>query len=224
MTLPGGDAMRFKNRVQAGRKLAALLDHLREAPAVVLGLPRGGVPVGFEVARALGAPLEVLLVRKLGVPYQPELAMGAIGEGGIRILDEDRARRLRIDPAQIDRVERRERRELDRQAELFRSGAPPADLEGRTAIIVDDGIATGSTALAACPVARRLGADRVVMATPVAPRDAPSIFEEAADEFVVVSMPRRFGAIGYFYLDFRPTPDREVIRLLERAREWSQGR
>ena len=213
--------MRFKNRAQAGRKLAALLDHLREAPAVVLGLPRGGVPVGFEVARALGTPLEVLLVRKLGVPYQPELAMGAIGEGGIRILDEDRARRLRISAAQIDRVERRERRELDRQTELFRSGAPPADLKGRTAIIVDDGIATGSTALAACPVARRLGADRVVMATPVAPRDAPSIFAEAADEFVVVSMPRRFGAIGYFYMDFRPTPDREVIRLLERAREWS---
>ena len=212
--------MRFMNRSHAGRKLAGLLGHLREEPAVILGLPRGGVPVGFEVARELSAPLEVLLVRKLGVPVQPELAMGAIGEGGIRIIDEDRVKRLRIRPDQIERVEQRERRELARQAGLFRVGRPPVDLGGKTAVIVDDGIATGSTALAACPIARRLGAARIVMATPVAPHDAPAIFERAADEFVAVSMPRRFSAIGMFYADFRATPDSQVIELLERARAW----
>ena len=213
--------MRFMNRAHAGRKLAGLLGHLREEPAVILGLPRGGVPVGFEVARELSAPLEVLLVRKLGVPVQPELAMGAIGEGGIRIIDEDRVKHLRIGPDQIDRVEQRERREIARQAGLFRAGRPSVDLKGKTAVIVDDGIATGSTALAACPIARRQGAARIVMATPVAPRDAPSIFESAADEFVAVSMPRRFSAIGMFYADFRATPDSQVIDLLERARRWA---
>ena len=212
--------MRFVNRSHAGKKLAGLLDDLRDVPSVVLGLPRGGVPVGFEVARELSAPLEVLLVRKLGVPFQPELAMGAIGEGGIRIIDEDRVKRLGIRPGQIDRVERRERKEIVRQAELFRAGRQPADLSGKTAVIVDDGVATGSTALAACPIARRLGADRIVMATPVAPHDAPAIFEDVADEFVAVSTPRRFSAIGLFYADFRPTPDSQVIEMLERAREW----
>ena len=212
--------MRFVNRSHAGRQLARLLAHLRTEPAVVLGLPRGGVPVGFEVARKLAAPLEVLLVRKLGVPFQPELAMGAIGEGGVRIVDEARMRRLGISTAQLERVERRERKELVRQAALFRQGRPPENLDGRTAVIVDDGIATGSTALAACPIARRLGADRIVMAAPVAPRDAVAIFEDAADEFVVASTPRRFAAIGFFYDDFGATPDREVIDLLERARRW----
>lgn len=211
--------MRFVNRSRAGRKLARLLDHLREEPSVVLGLPRGGVPVGFEVARELSAPLEVLLVRKLGVPDQPELAMGAIGEGGIRIIDYDRVRHLGIRPDQIDRVERREREEMARQAGVFRGDRQATDLEGRTAVIVDDGIATGSTALAACRIARRLGADRIVMAVPVAPYDTPAIFAEAADEFVAVSTPRRFIAIGLFYVDFRPTTDREVIELLERATE-----
>lgn len=213
--------MGFTNRSQAGRKLARLLDHLRDEPCVVLGLPRGGIPVGFEVARILGAPLEVLLVRKLGVPFQPELAMGAIGEGGVRILDGDRVRRLGISARQVERVERTERVEMARQAELFRRGRPAADLDGRTAVIVDDGIATGSTALAACPIARRLGATRIVMATPVAPRDAPGLFTDAADEFVAASTPRRFAAIGLFYADFRPTPDREVIELLEQARAWA---
>lgn len=212
--------MRFVNRSHAGRQLAHLLAHLRTEPAVVLGLPRGGVPVGFEVARELSAPLEVLLVRKLGVPFQPELAMGAIGEGGVRIVDEGRMRRLGIGADQLERVERRERKELLRQADLFRQGRPPVSLDGRTAVIVDDGIATGSTALAACPIARRLGADRIVMATPVAPRDAGAILKDAADEFVVATTPRRFAAIGFFYDDFGPTPDREVIDLLERARRW----
>ncbi len=210
--------MRFINRSHAGKKLARLLDHLSGHSTVVLGLPRGGIPVGFQVARRLSAPLEVLLVRKLGVPFQPELAMGAIGEGGIRITNEGLSKRLGISDAEIKEVERRERKQLARQAELFRRSRPAADLEGKTAVIVDDGIATGSTALAACPIARRLGAARIVMATPVAPREAPRIFEDAADEFVAVATPRRFAAIGFFYADFRPTTDREVIELLEQAR------
>ena len=215
--------MRFVNRSHAGRQLANLLVHLRTEPAVVLGLPRGGVPVGFEVARELSLPLEVLLVRKLGVPFQPELAMGAIGEGGVRIVDEGRMRRLGIQARQLERVERRERKELVRQADTFRQGRPPVNLDGRTAVIVDDGIATGSTALAACPIARRLGADRIIMAAPVAPREAAAIFEDAADDFVVASTPQRFAAIGFFYDDFGPTPDSEVIDLLERARGWGSG-
>lgn len=211
--------MRFMNRPHAGRRLARRLDHLKGGTTVVLGLPRGGIPVGFEVARRLSAPLEVILVRKLGAPFQPELAIGALGEGGIEVIDEDRAGRLRIGADQIDRLVGRERNELTRQAEVFRQGRPAVDLAGKTAVIVDDGVATGSTALAACAIARRLGADRVVMAAPVAPCDAPAIFSEAADEFVAVSTPRRFLAIGHFYADFRPTPDHQVIELLERARQ-----
>ena len=210
--------MRFINRSHAGRRLARRLGHLRGDFTVVLGLPRGGIPVGFEVARRLSAPLEALLVRKLGAPFQPELAIGALGEGGIRIVDEDRVMRLGITADQVAEVERRERREMVRQADLFRQGRPAVDLEDKTAVIVDDGVATGSTALAACSITRRLGAHRIVLATPVAPRQAAAIFEGAVDEFVAVATPRRLGAIGLYYTDFRPTPDREVIELLERSR------
>jgi putative phosphoribosyl transferase len=215
--------MRFTDREHAGRVLAGELDHFAGRPVVILGLPRGGVPVGFEIARALAAPLEVLLVRKLGAPFQPELAVGAIGEGGVRILDEHRMDRLGIRPEAVERVEQQERRELARQAERFRGDARPADLEGRTAVIVDDGIATGATARAACLITRRLGAARVVVAAPVAPRDASAIFAEVADELVVAHTPRRFAAIGMFYRDFRPTPDHSVVELLERARHWILG-
>lgn len=216
--------MRFADRAHAGRVLAGNLDLFADQPTVILGLPRGGVPVGFEIARRLAAPLEVLLVRKLGVPTQPELAMGAIGEGGIRVLDEQRIARLGVRSAAVERVERRERRELARQAERFRGDAPPADLVGKTAVIVDDGIATGATARAACLITRRLGAGRVVLAAPVAPRDASAIFAEVMDELVVAHTPRRFAAIGMFYRDFRPTPDATVVEMLERAREWAPDR
>ncbi len=216
--------LKFANRSHAGRKLARQLDQLRNEPVVVLGLPRGGVPVGFEVAQRLSAPLEVLLVRKLGVPFQPELAMGALGEGGIRIIDQDRVRRLGISADQIDQVERHERKELNRQAEVFRQGRSAAELVGQTAVIVDDGIATGSTALAACSIARQLGAQRIVMATPVAPHDAAPVFEKVADQFVAVVTPRRLGAIGFFYADFRSTPDSEVTALLEHSRASATGK
>lgn len=215
--------MRFVNRSHAGRQLARLLVHLRMEPTVVLGLPRGGVPVAFEIARELSAPLEVLLVRKLGVPFQPELAMGAIGEGGVKIIDEGRVRRLGIRAGQLQRVEHREREEMARQAELFRQGRDPVSLQGKVALIVDDGIATGSTAQAACPIARRLGAHRIVLAAPVAPHGSRTLFQDVTDEFVVVSTPRRFIAIGFFYDDFGPTPDREVVELLDKARDWGPG-
>ncbi|MCY3580191.1 MAG: hypothetical protein F4X21_03980 [Acidimicrobiia bacterium] len=217
--------MMYHNRGHAGRVLAGLLGHLKGRPLVVVGLPRGGVEVGYEVASALEAPLEVLLVRKLGVPFQPELAMGAIGEGGIRILDRKRIKRLGIPSSEIEQVEQQERQELARQAEHFRGGHEAAGLEGRTAVIVDDGIATGSTALAACPIASNLGADQVIVAAPVGPREAFGRFREVADQVVIAQTPKSFLAIGMFYRDFAPTPDKIVIDLLNRRREeLSQSR
>lgn len=162
--------MRFVDRAEAGRRLGRCLGHLRGETPVVLGLPRGGVPVAFEVAAALGAPLDALLVRKLGVPHQPELAMGAIGEDGVRVVDDDVVAASRVSAHDIADVEARERRELERRALRYRGDRPPLALTGRTAIVVDDGIATGSTARAACRVARAHGAERVVLAVPVAPR------------------------------------------------------
>ena len=161
--------MAFTDRVDAGRQLAARLIHLKDAPVVVLGLPRGGVPVAAEVARSLGAPLDVIVVRKLGVPYQPELAMGAIGEDGVRILNPEIVSLSGITPARLAELEEREQAELQRRIRRYRGDRPRVPLDGQVAVVVDDGIATGSTARAACQVARALGAGRVVLATPVAP-------------------------------------------------------
>jgi putative phosphoribosyl transferase len=207
----------FRSRADAGRKLARLLQHLRGHDVVVLGLPRGGVPVAFEVAQALEAPLDVIVVRKLGVPYQPELAMGAIGEGDVRIINRNVVAMAGVDQQELDLVERRERVELERRAQLFRGGRQRIPLKGRTALIVDDGIATGSTVRAAGQVARAQGAARVVVATPVAP---PEIFERLqgdVDELIVALQPDSFYAIGEFYLDFSQTSDSEVTDLLHMA-------
>ena len=160
------------DRTDAGRHLASSLERLRGSDVVVLGLPRGGVPVAFEVARALGAPLDVIVVRKLGVPYQPELAMGAIGEGGIRVSNDEVIRRGGITEQEIAAVEERERADLDQQASAFRAGRTHVDVAGRTAVVVDDGIATGSTARAACQVARQMGAKEVILAVPVGPPES----------------------------------------------------
>ena len=221
MTPDRSATVRFADRVDAGRRLAA---HLAALPSVagasglvVLGLPRGGVPVAFEVAAALGAPLDVILVRKLGVPSQPELAMGAIGEDGVRVVNEEVCRYADVDAADFARVEARERDELARRARRFRGGRERVPLEGRTALIVDDGIATGSTVRAACHVARAHGATRVVVATPVAPPDTAARLHDDADEVVVLASPERFFAIGQFYDDFTQTSDDEVVQLLERA-------
>lgn len=185
---------------------------------VVLGLPRGGVPVAEVVARQLGAPLDVIMVRKLGVPVHPELAMGAIGEGGLRVLDESIVRHFAVTPEQVEQVQRQEAQTLARRAELFRAGRPPLDLGGATAVLVDDGMATGATARVACQAARRLGADRVVLAVPVAARDTVGKIQADgdADEVVVVSTPRYFRAVGEHYAHFAAVDDDDVVEILRR--------
>ena len=209
--------MPFVDRAAAGRRLAAVLGHLRDEDVVVLGLPRGGVPVAAEVARALGAPLDVILVRKLGVPVQPELALGAIGEGGVRIINPDVVEVTGVTDAEIAMVETRERAELERRARRFRGGRPQVPLAGRIAVVVDDGIATGATARAACQVARAHGARRVVLAAPVAPPSVRAALATAADEVICVETPRRFLAIGEWYTDFAQTTDDEVVAVLRAA-------
>jgi len=210
-------AVPFLDRADAGRRLAMLLEHLRGQDAVVVGLPRGGVPVAFEVARTLGAPLDVIVVRKLGVPFQPELGMGAIGEGGARVVDKAVQVAAGVSAEELAAVEASERAELERRVQRFRGARHPVPLAGRTVVVVDDGIATGSTARAACQVARARGASRVVLAVPVAPPESVATLGHDADEVVCIEMPKRFRAVGEFYEDFTPTSDDEVVALLERA-------
>jgi putative phosphoribosyl transferase len=211
--------MPIVDRADAGRRLAERLERFRAEDVVVLGLPRGGVPVAFEVARALEAPLDVIVVRKLGLPYQPEVAMGAVGEGGVRIIGRDLVRRTLVSDDELAAVEARERNELDRRAQRFRGARARTPLSGRTAIIVDDGVATGSTARAACQVARAQGATGVVLAVPVGPPTSIAELRSDADEVVCLDTHDRFVAIGQFYADFSQTTDREVVDLLERAAE-----
>jgi putative phosphoribosyl transferase len=213
----------FANRADAGRRLADRLttlrtDRLSNDHLVVLGLPRGGVPVAFQVAMALGAPLDVIMVRKVGVPFQPELAMGAIGEGDVRIVNQEVARAAGVDASEFAAVEARERHELGRRAARFRGSRDRIAVAGCTALIVDDGIATGSTVRAACQVARAHGASRVIVAAPIAPPRVVESLRKVADEVIVLQSPESFGAIGQFYDDFSQTSDEEVVRLLERAR------
>jgi putative phosphoribosyl transferase len=208
------DAALFVDRADAGRRLAGALSAFARSDAVVLGLPRGGVPVAYEVARALGLPLDVILVRKLGVPFQPELAMGAIGEDGVRVINARIVQLTGVQPRDVDDAQARETRELERRARLYRGDRPRLDLSGRTAMIVDDGIATGSTVRAACKVARAHGARRVVVATPVAPPESVTALRDDADEVIALDTPAHFAAIGQFYRDFSATRDEEVVRLL----------
>ncbi|MFE7775407.1 phosphoribosyltransferase family protein [Streptomyces sp. NPDC057445] len=209
--------MLFTDRVDAGQRLAEALRHLREEDPVVLGLPRGGVPVAFQVARELGAPLDVIVVRKLGVPYHRELGFGAIGEGGVRVISDDIVRRGHVSRKDVESVEHAEEAELVRQARRFRAGRERVGIAGRTVIVVDDGIATGSTAAAACEVVRAQGAARVVLAAPVAPPDAVAWLRTEADEVVCLSTPRAFSAVGEWYRDFSQTADEEVVELLDQA-------
>jgi len=205
----------FRNRRDAGRRLAVALASLRDDEPVVVGLPRGGVPVAAEVAEALGAPLDVIVVRKLGVPFQPELGMGAIGEGGVRVLNEDVVRIAGVSPGEVAEVEERERSELERRARRFRGDRTAVSLAGRVVIVVDDGIATGGTARAAVEVARAHGACRVVLAVPVAPPDAAASLREVADDVVCLVTPVALSAVGQWYDDFTQTSDAEVVRLLD---------
>ena len=207
----------FADRIDAGTRLAARLGRFAAPDVVVVGLPRGGVPVAAIVAEAMGAPLDVIVVRKLGVPFQPELGMGAIGEDGVRVLNPEVIGLARVTPDELEAVEARERTELERRATRFRAGRQRVSLAGRVVIIVDDGIATGSTARAACEVARAEGAARVILAVPVAPPDWTHRLAGAADEFVCVATPEPFYGVGQFYDDFGQTTDEEVTRCLHEA-------
>jgi putative phosphoribosyl transferase len=209
--------VRFRDRKDAGRRLAERLEPLRGPDVVVLGLPRGGVPVAAEVASALGAPLDVIVVRKVGVPGQRELAMGAVGEGGVQVVDERVLAMAAVPRAEFARAARQELLQLDDRVQRFRGGRPPLPLTGRVALLVDDGVATGSTARAACSVARAQGAVRVVLAAPVCSRESARSLTSCADEVVCLQSPPHFSAVGQFYEDFRPTQDDEVLELLERA-------
>ncbi|MFD0555901.1 putative phosphoribosyl transferase [Stackebrandtia endophytica] len=215
----------FLNRKDAGRRLADRLGDWRGQDIVVLGLPRGGVPVAFEVARRLGAPLDVILVRKLGVPWQPELGMGAIGEGGVRVVHQGVLDTVGVSSDDLTAVEELERAELSRRARQFRGDHPAVDIADRVALIVDDGVATGSTARAACRVARARGAARVVLAVPVASAEAARAFQvgDEVDELVCLEAPEAFGGVGQFYEDFSQTSDEEVVEFLDRARDLGEG-
>ncbi|PWI17976.1 phosphoribosyl transferase [Streptomyces sp. Act143] len=209
--------MRFDDRRSAGRQLARHLAFLRGRDVVVLGLPRGGVPVAYEVATALDAPLDVLVVRKLGVPWQPELGFGAIGENGVRVLNADVLDSTRLSPAEQATVEQAERTELARRLRLYRHERTPVPVAGRTAVIVDDGLATGATAETACRVVRQQGAAQVVLAVPVGPASVGARLREVADQVICLHAPQFLGTVGAWYHDFTQTTDAEVTGLLARA-------
>ncbi|HEX6286280.1 MAG TPA: phosphoribosyltransferase family protein [Acidimicrobiia bacterium] len=207
----------FTDRTQAGRRLAERLISYKAKRPVVLGLPRGGVPVAAEVAKALNAPLDIIVVRKLGLPGHSEYAMGAIGEGDVRYVDWQVVSEFGVSASQLSRVVEREQAEMGRRVDRYRAHRPRVAVDGRTAIVVDDGIATGSTAVAAVRVARALGAESVVVATPVAPQDTVERLQRVADQVVVLETPSPFYAVGQAYLDFDQVGDEEVAQILGRS-------
>jgi putative phosphoribosyl transferase len=209
--------MRFADRSHAGLELANALRKAGIAPDVILGLPRGGVPVAFEVSAALGIPMDVIVVRKLGAPLQPELAMGALGEGGVRVENPEVLQALGLSEPTLDLVVEREREKLERRAALYRGGRSRLDLDARRVVIVDDGIATGSTARAAAGVARAQGASHVVVAAPVASPLGLAGLAAVTDEVVCVIVPEPFYAVGEWYVDFSQTSDSDVRDLLARS-------
>ena len=211
---------RFADRYDAGRRLAGVLTrYAGRSDVLVVALPRGGVPVGYEVSRALGVPLDVMQVRKLGVPGREELAMGAIASGGVRIVSDSVVEALGIPDRVIATVAAAEAQELERRERIYREGRLFPDVRGRTVIVVDDGLATGSTMRAAAVALRSLGADRLVAAVPVAPRESCDAIRDAVDEVVCAVTPERFVAVGEWYDDFSQTDDAEVGELLRRARD-----
>jgi predicted phosphoribosyltransferase len=210
----------FRDRTDAGQKLAArLAKYAHRSDVLVLALPRGGVPVAYEVAEQLGAPLDVFLVRKLGVPGYEELAMGAIASGGVQVINDDVVRQLAIPGEVIDAVAAEERRELERRERAYRNGRPPPDVRGRTVILIDDGLATGSTMRAAAAALRKLGPARIVVAVPVSAPETCDEIREEVDEVVCAVTPEPFRGVGLWYKDFSQTTDEEVRALLERARQ-----
>lgn len=209
---------RFEDRRAAGVELAGRLQRFKgRGDVVVLALPRGGVPVAYEVARALGAPLDVFLVRKLGVPGHEELAMGAIASGGVRVLNEDVVSWYRIPIAVIDRVSREEQQELERREKTYREDRPPVELTGRIVLLVDDGLATGSSMRAAVEAVRAHAPARIVVAVPVGAADTCRDLADLADEAICLQVPEPFSAVGQWYRDFSQTADDEVRRLLQES-------
>ena len=210
--------MRYDDRRHAGALLGAEVADAEPREPVVYGLPRGGVPVAYEVARSLDCPLDVLVVRKVGVPFQPELAMGAIAEGGVVVRNDEVIDMARISDSDFESVAEAERRELEQRVARYRAVGSRVSPRGHTALVVDDGLATGSTARAAIAVLRAQGASAVWLAVPVAPRESLRDLEQEADRVVVLSVPRRFSSVGTWYRDFTQTSDEEVRRLLAEAR------
>ncbi len=218
--------MIFTNRTEAGRRLASRLKkYANRDDVIVLGIPRGGAPVAFEVATALRAPLDVFVLRKLGIPGHEELAFGAIGSGGVRFLDMDTVEGLGISGQDIELVTRMERKELERRERAYRGGRPPLDVKGLTAILVDDGIATGSSMRAGVRALRQLKPASIVIATPVAPSSTCNLLRREVDELVCLETPEPFYGVGRFYFDFSQVSDEEVNELLDRAsreRGWQE--
>lgn len=213
-----GESMVFDDRADAGRKLAARLGaYARRKDVIVLGIPRGGVPVAFEVARALEAPLDVFLSRKLGVPGQEELAFGAVASGDVRVLDQQIIEAVGVSEQQIEQTTQNVKRELERRERAFRGSRPPLKVDGLTVILVDDGIATGSSMRAAINALRQMKPARIVVAVPVAPVSTCNRLQHEVDELVCLYTPESFFAIGQFYGDFSQVPDEEVAGLLQRS-------
>ena len=220
-----GTAGRFADRAEAGRELAAALTDYRDRDeVVVLALPRGGVPVAFEVARALHAPLDVFVVRKLGLPAQPELAMGAIASGGIQVLNDEVVTALGVPHEIIEKVAVREREELARRERLYRGERAGQSVEGKTVILIDDGVATGSTMRAAIKALREQKPAELVVAIPVAPPETVEALRTEADRVVCTRTPEPFLALGAWYASFPQTPDAEIQDLLARAEEHARDR
>ncbi len=218
-----GRTVIFRDRTDAGRKLAARLkEYAGRTDVLVLALPRGGVPVAYEVAKELGAPLDVFLVRKLGVPGQEELAMGAIASGGVRVLNEDVVSYFGIPGEVIDIVGADERRELERRERTYRNGRPPPDVTGRVVILIDDGLATGSTMRAAAAALRAQRPARIVVAVPVSAPETCEQFKSEVDEVICAATPEPFRGVGLWYRDFSQTTDEEVRELLARANPQRQ--
>ena len=210
--------MIFRNRQDAGQRLAArLMNYAGRSDVLVLALPRGGVPVAFEVAQQLKAPLDVFLVRKLGVPGHEELAMGAIASGGTRVINEDVVRYLQIPGEVIDAVAVDEQRELERRERTYRDGRPAPQVKDRVVILIDDGLATGSTMRAAAAALRKQNPSRIVVAVPVAPAETCEEFRKEVDEVVCAATPEPFQGVGLWYDNFSQTSDEEVRQLLNRA-------
>jgi putative phosphoribosyl transferase len=209
----------FADRAEAGRQLAGKLAHLQDRQPVVLALPRGGVAVGFEIARALEAPLDIVLVRKIGVPWQPELALGAVSDGAAAetFIDAELAKDLPLPERYVEEETARQLAEIERRRKIYCADRPPLDVKGRTAIVVDDGIATGATMRVALRAVRRRAPARLVLAVPVAPPDTLAELGQEADEAICLDTPEMLGAIGFYYQDFHQMSDAEVTDLLVRA-------